>query len=97
LGEIVFMNYNIDYPTERGILVWCFGKKKIKTKNHRAVIGDISDIYDKVLFGNCLLIHVDDIFKINNNMLFRERSAEYAQIMQSKHETRVGPLICIDC
>lgn len=78
------MNYNIDYPTERGFWYDVFVKKKIKTKNRRAVLGDISGTKDNALLVNCLLIFVDDMFKINNNTLLKERSAEYDKIMQSK-------------
>lgn len=81
------MNYNIDYPTERGFWYDVLVKKIVKTKNHRAVIGDISGTKDKTILENCRLIHVDDVFKINNNTLLRERSTVYDQIMQSKPVT----------
>jgi len=82
-NDRVLMNYNVEYPQERGywydVLV-----KQIKTnKRNREVIGDVSVGLDNVL-KNCHLIFLDDIYKVKPYQLLSERSPAEDKIIQTE-------------
>jgi E3 ubiquitin-protein ligase UHRF1 len=83
-NDRVLMNYNVDYPQERGywydVLV-----KQIKTNRRGCnVIGDVTVGLDNAVLKNCNLIFLDDIYRIKPYQLLSERTPEDDKIMQTE-------------
>jgi len=77
------MNYNVDYPQERGYW-YDVQVKEIKTNRRgRDVIGDISVGMDNAVLKKCHLMFLDDIYIIRPYKLLAERTAEDHTIMQT--------------
>ncbi|XP_015367414.1 PREDICTED: E3 ubiquitin-protein ligase UHRF1-like [Diuraphis noxia] len=97
-NDRVLMNYNVDYPQERGywydVLV-----KEIKTNRRgRDVIGDVSVGLDNAVLKNCHLMFLDDIYKVKPYQLLSERTPEDNKIMQTEPTVmRAAALYCIKC
>lgn len=83
-GERVLMNFNAEYPQERGywydVLV-----KRIKTsRKGRVVIGDVTVGINNAVLNNRNLIFLDDIYKIKPYQLISERTPQDDAIMQTQ-------------
>ncbi|XP_050425724.1 E3 ubiquitin-protein ligase UHRF1-like [Adelges cooleyi] len=97
-GEHVLMNYNAEYPKERGYWYDVLVKEVKTTRKGRAVVGDVSVGADNAVLNNCQLMFLDDIFQLEPYKLLSERTAEDDEIMQTKPTTeRAGALFCIKC
>lgn len=78
------MNYNAEYPRERGYW-YDVEVKEIKTnRKGYDVIGDISVGIDNAVLKNCHLMFLDDIYKIIPYKLLAERTPEDDKIMRTK-------------
>lgn len=78
------MNYNAEYPRERGywydVLV-----KAIKTsRKGREVIGDVTVGINNAVLNDRNLVFLDDIYKIKPYQLVLERTPEDNAIMQAQ-------------
>ncbi|XP_001945737.1 E3 ubiquitin-protein ligase UHRF1 isoform X1 [Acyrthosiphon pisum] len=97
-NDRVLMNYNVDYPQERGywydVLV-----KEIKTNRRgRDVIGDVSVGLDNAVLKNCHLMFLDDIYIVKPYQLLSERTPEDDKIIQTEPAVmRAAALYCIKC
>lgn len=84
-GDRVLMNYNLEYPNERG---YWYDVEIQKIKNNKGglrVIGDILvGLSSNTEFKNRRLMFLDEIYKIKPYELIAERSHEHDKIMQEK-------------
>ncbi|VVC41491.1 Zinc finger, PHD-type,Zinc finger, RING-type,Zinc finger, FYVE/PHD-type,Ubiquitin-related [Cinara cedri] len=97
-GDTVLMNYNAEYPSERGYWYDVLIKKVKSTKKGDEVTGDVYIGKEQAVLKNCRMLFLDDIFKIKPNTLITERTPEDDKIIQTEPVTlRVGPLMCITC
>lgn len=84
-GTRVLMNYNVDYPKERGywydVLI-----KEIKSKRGGGydVIGDVSVGRDNAVLHNCHLMFFEDIYKIKPYQLLIDRTVEEDCIIKTR-------------
>lgn len=84
-GNRVLMNYNVDYPKERGywydVLI-----KEIKSKRGGGydIIGDISVGRDNAILHNCHLMFLEDIYKVKPYQLLTDRTPEDDKILKTK-------------
>lgn len=82
IGQRVLMNYNAEYPQERGYW-YDVQVKEIKTSRRgHDVIGDVSVGMDNAVLNNCHLMFLDDIYKVRPYKLLAERTPEDHAIMQ---------------
>lgn len=81
------MNYNQDFPKERGYWYDVLVKQIIVNRRIREVVGNITIGSNKAVLDNCRLKFVDDIFKIKPYTLVAERSKDEDFIMQTKPST----------
>ncbi|XP_050541918.1 E3 ubiquitin-protein ligase UHRF1-like [Daktulosphaira vitifoliae] len=97
-GDRVLMNYNVEYPKERGYWYDVLIKEVKTNRRGREVIGDVSVGLDNAILNNCHLMFLDDIFQLEKYKLLSERTVEDNKIMQTKPTTeRAGALYCIKC
>ncbi|XP_050422764.1 E3 ubiquitin-protein ligase UHRF1-like isoform X2 [Adelges cooleyi] len=97
-GDRVLMNYNVEYPKERGYWYDVLVKEIKTTRKGRDVIGDVSVGLDNAVLNNCHLTFLDDIFKLEPYKLLSERTPEDDIFFQTKPTTqRAGALYCIKC
>jgi len=87
IDDTVIMNYNEDYPEERGYWYDVLVKQIIVNRRIREVVGNITFGSNKAVLNNCHLKFVDDIFKIKPYKLVAERSKDEDTIMQTKPST----------
>ncbi|XP_001944935.5 LOW QUALITY PROTEIN: E3 ubiquitin-protein ligase UHRF1 [Acyrthosiphon pisum] len=98
INDKVLMNYNQDYPKERGYWFDVVVKQIIVNRRIREVVGNVTIGSNKAVLDNCNLKFVDDIFKIKPYKLVAERSKDEDTIMQTKPSTeRATALSCIRC
>lgn len=84
IGDRVLMNYNVEYPQERGYWYDVLVKKIKKSRNGNGIIGDVTVGADHAILKNCNLKFTDDIYKIQPYKLVSKRTPEDDQIMQSQ-------------
>lgn len=84
VNDRVLMNYNVDYPQERGYWYDVLVKEKKTNRRGRNVIGDVSVGIDNVVLKNCHLMFLDDIYRIKPYQLLSERTPEDDKIMQTE-------------
>lgn len=87
-GDRVLMNYNVEYPKERGYWYDVLVKEKKTTRKGRDVIGDVSVGVDNAILSNCHLMFLDDIFKLKPYKLLADRTPEEDIIMQTEPTTK---------
>ncbi|CAI6375138.1 unnamed protein product [Macrosiphum euphorbiae] len=98
INDKVIMNYNEDYPEERGHWYDVLVKQIIVNRRIREVVGSITFGSNKAVLDNVHLKFVDDIFKIKPYKLVAERSKDEDTIMQTKPSTvRATALSCYRC
>lgn len=78
------MNYNVEYPTERGYWYDVLIKKVKSTKKGGEVVGDVYLGKDKAVLKNCNLVFLDDIFKIKPNTLITKRTKKDDKTIQTE-------------
>lgn len=79
------MNYNVEYPKERGYWYDVLVKDlKVTRKGGREIIGDVSVGMDNAVLKNCHLIFVDDIYEIKPYKLLADRTPEDDTIIQTE-------------
>lgn len=83
-GDRVLMNYNIEYPKERGYWYDVLVKEIITNRRRKAVIGDVSVGINNALIKNCTLLFLDDIYNVKHFKLITERTPEDTKIMETK-------------
>jgi len=84
INDKVLMNYNQDYPKERGYWFDVLVKQIIVNRRIREVVGNVTIGSNKAVLNNCHLKFVDDILKIKPYKLVAERSEDDDTIMQTK-------------
>jgi len=84
VGQQVLMNYNVEYPQERGYWFDVQVKEIRTSRRGREVIGDISVGLDKAVLNNCHLMFLDDIYVIKPYKLVAERTPEDHAIIQTQ-------------
>ncbi|XP_025424158.1 E3 ubiquitin-protein ligase UHRF1-like isoform X2 [Sipha flava] len=98
INDQVLMNYNVDYPQERGYWYDVLVKEVKKSRRGHEIIGDVSVGIDNVVLKNCHLMFLDDIYKVKPYKLLIERTPEDDKIMQTQPTVmRAGALYCIKC
>lgn len=83
-GDHVLMNYNVDYPKERGYWYDVIVKQVKNSRRGNVVIGDVSVGIGKAVLSNCSLVFVDDIYMIKPYELLVNRTPEEDEIMQKE-------------
>lgn len=78
------MNYNVDFPQERGYWYDVLIRGVKKSRRSHEIIGDVSVGIDNVVLKNCHLTFLDDIYKIKPYKLLTERTPEDDKIMQTQ-------------
>jgi E3 ubiquitin-protein ligase UHRF1 len=78
------MNYNSEYPKERGYWYDVQVKKITVNRRNREVIGNVTLGSNKAVLNDCRLMFLDDILKIKPHKLVAERTEEDDAIMQTK-------------
>lgn len=84
IGCRVLMNYNVDYPKERGYWYDVIIKKNKSTRRGREVFGDIYIGINSAVMRNCNLVFLDDIYAVKPYQLITERTSDDNQIMQTQ-------------
>lgn len=83
-GDHVLMNYNVDYPRERGYWYDTIIKTIKFSRKGYTVLGDIVIGRQNTMLNNCQLIFLDDIYKIKLYQLLSERTQDDDYIMQTQ-------------
>lgn len=83
-GDHVLMNYNVDYPRERGYWYDTIVKTVKFSRKSYTVHGDIVVGRQNTMLNNCQLIFLDDIYKIKPYQLLAERTQNDDYIMQTQ-------------
>lgn len=83
-GDQVIMNYNFEYPNERGFWYDVEIQKIKYVKGSLWVIGHISVGVSNTMINNRRLMFLDDIYKIKPYELIAERTHYHDKIMQEK-------------
>lgn len=81
-GDHVLMNYNIDYPGDRGYWYDTIVKTVKFSRKGYTVHGDIVFGRQNTTLNNCKLIFLDDIYKLKPHQLLAERTQDDDNIMQ---------------
>lgn len=89
------MNYNVEYPKERGYWYDVLIKEVKTNRRSREVIGDVSVGIDNAILNNCRLMFLDDIFQLEKYKLLSERTVDDDKIMQTKPTTERKKLIIL--
>jgi len=97
-GDQVLMNYNVEYPKERGYWYDVIIKDIKSARRGYDIIGDVSVGMDNAIIKNCHLMFLDDIYKIKPYKLLVDRTPEDNKIIQLEPTAlRAGALYCIKC
>lgn len=83
-GDHALMNYNVDYPQERGYWYDVIVKEVKTSRRGSVVIGDVSVGFGKAVLNNCCLVFVDDIYMIKPYKLLVNRTPEDDEIMRKE-------------
>lgn len=83
-GERVLMNFNAEYPQERGYWYDVLVKEKKISRKSREVIGDVTVGINNAVLNNRNLMFLDDIYKIKPYQLLSERTSQDDAIMQAQ-------------
>lgn len=83
-GDTVLMNYNTEYPNQRGYWFDVQIEKVKITRKGGEVIGEVHVGKDMAVLSNCRLVFVDDIYKIKPCTLVAERTPEDDKILQAE-------------
>lgn len=78
------MNYNVDYPSERGYWYDVQVKEKKNSRRGRIIIGDVFVGMDNAVLKNCHLKYNEGIYKVKPYKLLADRTPEDDKIMQTK-------------
>ncbi|VVC43627.1 Zinc finger, PHD-type,Zinc finger, RING-type,Zinc finger, FYVE/PHD-type,Ubiquitin-related [Cinara cedri] len=96
-GNKLLMNYNIEYPKERGYWYDVIVKEVKTSRRCNEVIGDIIVGIGKAVLKNCHLTFVDEIYTLKPYTLLVNRTSEDDKMMQMEPVMRAAPLYCIAC
>lgn len=78
------MNFNAEYPQERGYWYDVLVKEKKTSRKGREVIGDVTVGINNAVLNNRNLMFLDDIYKIKPYQLLSERTSQDDAIMQAQ-------------
>lgn len=78
------MNYNVEYPKERGYWYDVIIKKKKSTRRGCEVIGDVYIGINSAVMRKCNLVFLDDIYAVKPYQLITERTSDENLIMQTQ-------------
>jgi len=81
------MNYNVEYPKERGYWYDVLIKDIKSARRGYDIIGDVSVGMDNAIIKNCHLMFLDDIYKIKPYKLLVDRTPEDNKIIQLEPTT----------
>lgn len=81
------MNYNVEYPKERGYWYDVLVKEVKTNRRGRNIIGNVYVGVESTVMKNCNMQFLDDIFKIEPYKLLSNRTPEENTLIQSKPTT----------
>lgn len=78
------MNYNVEYPKERGYWYDVVIKKIKSTRKGYEVKGDVYIGINSAVMHDCTLVFLDDIYVVKPYQLITKRTSKENEVMQTQ-------------